>query len=327
MFSVKYQSNTLEELLSDEDNLVLMDRFTNYLDQKYIPNIIIVGPPSSGKTSIIKVLIDKFYSIYKDRGIFSLDLSDETISTCIDVNLVKFCKQSLLYPKDIDSSMLFKTKIVLFDDADNLEQKIQPRIAAIMDEFKHNVNFIFVCNSTNNLLETIQNKCVILRMSKPSSEYIKKKLINISKCENIQCDDDIYDKIIMYSNNDIRHALNIFGIAYLKYGRNINSKQIEELFDIPPQIQIINVFDNVLNNNLKEALNIVREIKNSGFTCTDILSNMSIILSNDNKLCSHINTKDKVRLLNSIHSTIYDLSISNLDSTIQLVKCVCNMIK
>lgn len=323
MFSIKYQSNTLNDLLNND--LVLIDRFDNYIKQQYVPNLILVGPPSSGKTSIVKFLIDNFYSIYKDRGVFNLDLSDDTLSTCIDVNLVKFCKQSLIYPKDTDTTKLFKTKLVIFDDADNLEQKIQPRISAIMDEYKKNVNFIFICNSTNNLLETIQNKCIILRISKPSSDYIKKKLISISKYENINCEEDIYDKIIMYSNNDIRHALNIFSIAFLKYGRNLNSEQIEELFDIPSQIKILNILNNVLENNLKNAINLLCDIKNSGFTCTDILSHMCITLNSE--LSSHINTKDKIRLLNSIHSTIYDLSISNLDSLIQLVKCVSNMIK
>ena len=126
----KYRPTIFTDILFDE---FLKGKINTIVQSKQLPNMIITGEPSTGKTSTVLYLAKTIYT--DDNNVLELNASDDRGLTMIQQTILPFCK------KKSDNY-----KLVILDEADSITQKAQNLLNNIIAEFKKNTRFIFICN-------------------------------------------------------------------------------------------------------------------------------------------------------------------------------------
>lgn len=194
---LKYMPKKLEDIILPEH---IYSIFNEYYQKKDIPNILLVGSYGIGKSLTISCLCRGILNNLQEN-LLEINASDERGIKFVQDTINTFCKKI-----NLDD----KKKIIIFDEADNITEKAQKLINSYIDEKYKNTSFIFICNMSTNIIDSIQSKCVIVRLSNYPKEKIYDRIKWICTQENIKCDDDFLKFICAQCKYDIRAIINQF---------------------------------------------------------------------------------------------------------------------
>jgi DNA polymerase III delta prime subunit len=140
-----------------QDNVVsfLRSRITNP------PHFILAGPTGSGKTMLAHAFVTEQL---QSQGVVSkkhqnemtlrLTSSDDRGITAIRQRLTEFVRRVRPVPGTF--------AWVIVDDADNLPTVTQQALRRILELHAHQAHFCFISQNTDNFIEPIQSRCVVL---------------------------------------------------------------------------------------------------------------------------------------------------------------------
>ncbi len=288
-FTELYRPKTLDELTLDKHSY---EKIVRILTEKNMANIILSGDPGIGKTSTMLFLAKSLLGEYYDEGVIELNASDERgVKTVQDI-IEYFCKKKTQFNDNV-----FAKKIVLLDEADNMTKKAQQFISKLMEEHNATTRFIFTCNNSTDIIETIQSRCVIFRYAKLKQEQIEAKLKQICEKENISFTNEGIEAIAKISAGDLRQAINNLQFTYNGY-INIIPKNVYKLCDTPHPLIIMNIFIACYKKDVKTALSIFIDLNNKGYSSSDISLSMVETLKNMDK--SVIDEKTRIVYLREV---------------------------
>lgn len=247
-----------------------------YYEFKNIKNLLIYGNPGTGKTTYVNIIIKNYMkNKFDDDDLLILNASDERGINTVRTKIKTFCQKKL-------NKNQFK--LIILDECDSLTQDAQMSLRKIIEDY-NNTKFIFICNYENKIIKPLISRCVLIHFKNYSTEYIKKKSFDILKNENILNEDnkDMYlkyiDKLIEYSNNDIRRVIN--NLQYLtimkltKYDENI----LNNIYGLISKDLIKKIL-----NNLNSMINIKDTVKLLSFYNLDNIINniLDIVIEDEN---------------------------------------------
>jgi replication factor C small subunit len=186
----KYRPVDLEQMAM-QDNY--RDDFNMAIRNKVIPNILLEGPPGSGKTTIARILLEKL-----DCESLMLNASDERGIDTIRNKIKNFVKIASL--KGI--------RIVLLDEMDNLTADAQAALKSMMENYWDAARFIFTCNEPNKVIGPLVSRCQVYHFNAFPKEQMKNILIHILGVEKMAYEDADLDKHIKKCYPDLRKAIN-----------------------------------------------------------------------------------------------------------------------
>ena len=315
----KYRPMMIDDLILDEK---LKLRIKQYIHEKNIPNFIFTGPPGIGKTCTIRSIAGELFGGYINRCVLELNASDDRGIKSIQGDIINFCKAKLVF-KEKDLGKYANFKLIILDEADNMVDRTQPQINTIMETYKDTVRFAFTCNSSSNIIESIQSKCLILRYMRLSKDLICKKLISIVEAEHISYQKDAILQVSDLAHGDMRTAVNMLQLVYNKKEK-IKLEYVNDLCDLPQQVIIKKMFDFLLHNDLKSGLTVMYELKNNGYSGSDITLGMMYTLKSE--ICNDIPENIKINIFYCVCMTAYRIS-KGVDSILQLASCLVDIIK
>jgi replication factor C subunit 2/4 len=152
------------------------------------------------------------------------------------------------------------------------------------------------------------------------------KIKEICINENFKFTEEGIETLLFISDNDIRQAINNLECIYYSTD-SLTTDNVYLLIDQPKPLYIEKILDNCLQNNLPEALKIVRELYNKGYTPNDILLTFMKCLiekkipnlSNNNLLLEN----DEIILkIYEIVSLSYIRVNGGNDTLLQLIGCI-----
>lgn len=197
LLAEKYRPETVEDCILPDR---LKKVFQSYVDKQEIPNLLLSGPPGSGKTTVARAMC-------KQLGINHLFIpsSDER---GIDTLRVKI--------KGYASTVSFTggRKVIILDEADNLTPDAQAALRGTIEEFSSTTTFIFTCNFKSRLIPALHSRCTVIdfflhKEEKPlMAVQFLHKVGNILKQENIDYEHDAVRKIVEKYFPDYRRTLN-----------------------------------------------------------------------------------------------------------------------
>ncbi len=265
----KYRPKSSQDILLDP---FIKQKIEKILENKSIPNMIITGEPGTGKTSTILFLAKHLYGDKFNEYVLELNASDDRGLSIINNTIYPFCK------KKISNNY----KLVILDEADSITSKAQNLLSNLISEFRKNTRFVFICNNCNQIIESIQSRCMIIKYPKISNENLFQKIENICINENIKYDINSINTLLFISDNDIRQAINNLECIY--YALNeLTEENIYKLIDKPKPFYITQIINECYNKNYTEAINIVKSLYDKGYTPNDILLTfMKYIFENNN---------------------------------------------
>ena len=177
----KYRPKSADEIILYP---FIKEKIDNIILEKSIPNMIITGEPSVGKTSTIICLAKKIYSEEEYcENVLELNASDDRGLSIINNTILPFCKKKT--QKGV-------YKLIILDEADSITNKAQNLLSNIIAEYKKNTRFVFICNDCSQIIESIQSRCIIVKYTKINKISLISKIKDICNKENFNFTEDFF---------------------------------------------------------------------------------------------------------------------------------------
>lgn len=318
----KYRPTTLGSLVLSEQILI---RVNKMIEQKELQNIILEGPPGVGKTSTIKCIATKLYGPYVRDMVLELNAADDRGIKIYDA--IENFMRSYIHIKDEDKHKYAEHKLVILDEVDNMTNKAKYIVSKFIENKASRVRFALTCNIKSNILPSIQSKCVSISYPKLSPEFIYKKLVAISRRENIfsksSNENNLHGMrtISMISDGDLRTAINMLQLTYNRF-KEISEQHVYEIYDKPRPAYAIEIIRECCNDDVCGAMKKIMDMKQSGYSGMDIMLGLIVALKMPN--CNEISEKNKISLMKVVSHTLYNIS-KGIDTQLQLVACCADM--
>ena len=264
-FIYKYQPKNLDQFEISRDfkqmikTLLEMDNM----------NILFIGNSGSGKTTLIQLLLKEYYkdeNLINDNNIlFINNLKDQGIQY-YRTDVKTFCQTK---------SNIKKT--IVLDDIDLINDQSQQVFRNCIDKYGSQVHFLCSCTNTQKVIESLQSRINCIKIKALAKDGLTKILENIVEKESISIDGEAKQFIVDISNNSARILIN-----YLEKLKLLDKHITKELcIKICTNISFTDLdkyTDLCKNNQIQEAVSILKQINKKGFSVMDILDNYFIYL-------------------------------------------------
>jgi len=314
----KYRPNKIENILVDDNIKIEINKI---IKEKNIPNMILTGIPGIGKTTTLLCIAKKLYGKYFEDCVLELNASDDRgIKLINNGDLTAFCTRKLPYSEK-EAIEYAPHKLIIFDEADNMTEKALPIISILMDKFYMTTRFVFTCNTSSKIIESIQSRCKIIRYVRLAIRQITNRLEYILKFENIKYDKKAIEEIAQLSGGDMRHAINLLQLVSDRF-KNVTIDNINILCETPPNNIISDILANI-KKDMKKTLKTLFELKESGYSVNDIFIGFLNYLKSPN---TNMNEEYKMNILLVVSEYLYNVS-KYTDTDVNLTSFVIDLAK
>jgi len=289
-FIYKYKPLRLDDFDKDEELITILKTMIT-IDSL---NILLIGDLGCGKTSLINAIIYDYY----DGGDVKYGELNNYKDNILTINTLK--EQGILYYRNevkifcqTKSSIYGKKKIILLDDFDHINEQSQQIFRSYIDKYSSNVHFIASCNQSQKVIDSIQSRLNIIKIKPLTTENISIIIDKISANEKLSFSNEIKQFIISISNHSIKLIINYLEKIKL-VGMPITIQLITEICTNIPftEFQKYILFCKE-KNNLSEAIHILYELSDTGYSVIDILDNFFIFV----KTTELLNEEEKYRII------------------------------
>ena len=288
----KYQPIKLDDFVCKNDAI---DLIRTLISMETL-NVLLVGDSGSGKSILIHAIVNEYYDNRPNpNNILTItNLKDQGISYYRG-EVKTFCQTASIVPG--------KKKILLLDDLDAINEQSQQVFRNCMDKYSQNVLFIASCTNTQKIIDSIQSRMTLIKLSVFTTEQLQHILENICTKENIKINSDAKKFIISICNNSARILVN-----YLEKFKLISKQITLELAisactNIPFQEFVKYTEFCLSHDKLKQAIQIMCNLTNMGYSVMDILDSYFLFIKTTDLICE--NKKYKIIALICKYITIF----------------------
>jgi DNA polymerase III delta prime subunit len=293
-FSEKYKPQTISDFGFEKNMTELLETFLK-MDRLAL---LFVGETGSGKTSLLNILIHTYYapylpSEYMNNIMFINNLKDQGFSFYRN-EMKTFCQSRSLYTD--------RKKIVVLDDIDLINKQSQHVFRNYMDKYGTNVHFLLVCGNLQKVIESLQSRTYIMRISSASLDQRRRILERICGSEGLVIDDEAKEYVLKLSNNiagnSVRNVVNFLEKIWLSVGlrgngeksvERITLEQCQQICSAVPLEKYQHYLMCLREGRLSSAVEIFLGIYDYGYSVIDILDYFFVFV----KYSSDLTEKEK----------------------------------
>jgi len=240
-------------------------------------NILFIGDIGSGKTTFLNAIIKEYYkdySQYQDNILHINSLKEQGINYYR--NEVKtFCQTT--------SSIKGKKKIIVLDDIDIINEQSQQVFRNYIDKYSHNVHFISSCSNSQKVIESLQSRFIIIKIKYLQRHNLDKIMQKIITLENIHINEDAQQFILNICNNNPKIL-----ISYIEKFKLLNQIiNLELATNVCTNISFITFEEYTFflkNGQLNNAIKLLYNIYDKGYSVMDILDNYFLFIKTTNSI-------------------------------------------
>lgn len=359
----KYRPSDFDSVYGQEEVVTVIRNAI--LNNKISHAYLFSGPRGTGKTTIAKIIAKLVNCEHLENGkpcgkcYNCLNFSNSNDIVEIDAasnNGVDEIREIRDKINLVPSNAKFKVYIV--DEVHMLTNQAFNALLKTLEEPPSHVIFILATTEPHKIPLTIASRCQKFRFSKIDDNKVVDRLKEISKLENISCDDDAYYEIARLSDGCMRDAINLLDqlVAYsdshitlediYKVNGSVSYNDINELLNFiynNDKTKIIEFVDNFdksgkeINKFIEELIIYIKDIilyKNAGF-----LSNIKVKNENIKVISDAFSDKILYMLVDMLNSTqnsvktsshgsiLFMTSILNFAEKINVQEHYCDSIK
>jgi DNA polymerase III delta prime subunit len=190
IWNEKYRPNDLTTFIGNEQ---LKNIISQYIDKNDPINMLFYGPPGCGKTTLSKLIVNNL-----DCDYLFLNASDERGIDTIRDKVQGFASSASFKP----------IKIIILDEADFLTIQAQASLRNIIETYSRTTRFILTCNYLERIIDPLQSRCQVLKITPPSKKEVAKHTADILEKENVNY--ELEDLVLIVNKHypDVRKILN-----------------------------------------------------------------------------------------------------------------------
>jgi len=259
----KYRPAKLADVVGNEETLI---RLQAIAEDGNMPNLILCGPPGTGKTTSVHALAHQLLGDSYGVGVLELNASD---SRGIDVvrNRIKgFAMNKVSLPAG-------RHKIVILDEADSMTGSAQQALRRTMEIYSNTTRFALACNISTKIIEPIQSRAAILRYSRLSDVQVLTRIKHVCSAEEVSYTNDGLEAIIFTAEGDMRNALNNLQATNSGFG-HINQANVFKVCDQPHPTIIRGIIDSCIKGDAPDACDKMKSLWSTGYSASDIIGTL-----------------------------------------------------
>jgi len=275
LFLHKYQPLYFKDFESDDEMIDILNTLININNL----NILFIGDIGSGKTTFLNATIKEYYKDYTQKqyqhNILHINSLKEQGINYYRNDVKTFCQTC--------SSINNKKKIVVLDDIDIINEQSQQVFRNCIDKYSHNVHFISSCSNSQKVIESLQSRFIIIKIKPLQKHNLNKIIQKIIDIEHIIISDEAKQFILNVTNNNAKILFN-----YMEKFKLLNQEiDLDLATSVCTNISFF-IFEEytkfLQNSNLNDAIKILYDIYDKGYSVMDILDNYFLFVKTTNSL-------------------------------------------
>jgi replication factor C small subunit len=264
MWVEKYRPKTLDEVVGLKDVVGSLKAFMK--NPKNMPHLMLAGIPGTGKTTIALAIAHELYGTSWRNFTLELNASDERGIDTVRERIKDFSRYSRSGFGDIPFAL------VILDECDQMTGPAQTALRRIMETSSRTSRFILICNQSSKIIEPIQSRCAIFRFSRLDKQAMKEHLQSIAHKEKVNLLPQAAEKIVDYSEGDLRHAINALQTASAYKEGCVDETTVSMVIGEASPVQVQKMIRKALYGEFIEARKTMYEIMGSfGFSGSEII--------------------------------------------------------
>jgi DNA polymerase III delta prime subunit len=190
----KYRPRTVDDYVwIDRDQKHMVE---TWIEQKYIPHLLLAGTAGSGKTTLAKVL-------ERELGVDPAEFLHINASRDNGVDFLRnkinnFCSTMSMGP----------FKVVLLDEADYITPPAQGILRGMLEQYHEGVRFILTCNYPNKIIPALHSRLQTITFKTLDETDFTRRLATILVTEGVELDADTLSLYVKACYPDLRKAIN-----------------------------------------------------------------------------------------------------------------------
>lgn len=246
-----------------------------------MPNLVIAGPPGTGKTTSIHCLARQMLGNSYEDAVLEVNASDDRGIDVVRSRIKMFAQKKVTLPPGMH-------KMVILDEADSMAGSAQQALRRTMELYSNTTRFALACNISSKIIEPIQSRCAILRFTRLKDTDVLRRMKVVLDAEQISTwTEDGLKAILFTAEGDMRHALNNLQSTYSGL-TNITAENVFKMVDQPHPLTINTVLRQCVKGYIKQAMIPLSELWEQGYAAIDIVGTMF-------RVAKHLDMDDRLK--------------------------------
>jgi len=259
----KYRPVFLDDIVGNEE---AVSRLKVIAKTGNMPNMILSGPPGTGKTSSVLCLAREMLGDDYKNAVLELNASDDRTLDVVRNKIKQFAQKKVTLPAG-------KHKIIILDEADSISKAAQQALRRIMEIYSSTTRFALACNNSSKIIEPIQSRCALVRYHRLPDLEVLRRLKDIMEKEGIirKDDTDTFEALIYIAEGDLRNAINTLQATWTGFSL-VSPENIFKVCDQPHPLLVKDILELcVRGQNLEDALKKLEYLLGKGYSVVDVI--------------------------------------------------------
>lgn len=226
---------------------------------------IFSGTRGSGKTSIAKIFAKGVNCLNFDNDVCNECNNCKAINDNLNIDIIELDAASNNGVNEIKelidtvkySPSKFKYKVYIIDEAHMLSTSAWNALLKTIEEPPQHVIFIFATTEFYKIPTTIVSRCQRYDFTKLSVKELEQLITYVCDSENILIANNAKNKIALLSDGGARDCLSILDQLANYSNKNIQIEDVENVFGITSNQNIIDLINGIIKNDHKQIFAII----------------------------------------------------------------------
>ena len=286
-------------------NVEAVSRLQVIAEEGNMPNMILAGPPGTGKTTSVLCLAHELLGSSYREAVLELNASDDRGIDVVRNRIKMFAQQKVTLPPG-------RHKIVILDEADSMTPAAQQALRRTMEIYSSTTRFALACNQSSKIIEPIQSRCAIVRFSKLTDQELLARLTTVANAEGVASTPDGLEAVVFTADGDMRQALNNLQSTANGFGL-VNQEAVFKVCDQPHPLLMQNIVKQCIEARIDDAYEGMKALCDMGYSASDIITILFRVVRNNQNMHEFLKL-EYIKVIGFCHMRILD----GVDSRLQL---------